>query len=114
MLNKKNIKALVIFSTPYWLYTYTDSNNLEASNEIVIKKFQDLEKILIKSGVASEVFRELGEGSGARLIDSVESLYTAMKNGQITMEDYLLRKDNLKIFSSIYSISLSLFTTLVK
>jgi hypothetical protein len=55
----------------------------------------DLEKILIKSGVASEVFRELGEGSGARLIDSVESLYTAMKNGQITMEDYLLRKDTM-------------------
>ena len=50
LLNKKNIKALVIFSTPYWLYTYSDSNNLKATNEILIKKFQDLEKILINIG----------------------------------------------------------------
>ncbi len=62
---------------------------------LTVELSDDLEKILIKSGVASEVFRELGEGSGARLIDSVESLYTAMKNGQITMEDYLLRKDTM-------------------
>ena len=62
---------------------------------LTVELSDDLEKILIKSGVASEVFRELGEGSGARLIDTVESLYTAMKNGQITMEDYLLRKDNI-------------------
>jgi len=60
---------------------------------LTVELSDDLEKILIKSGVASEAFRELGEGSGARLIDSVESLYTAMKNGQITMEDYLARKD---------------------
>ena len=62
---------------------------------LTVELSDDLEKILIKSGVASEVFRELGQGSGARLIDSVESLYTAMKNGQITMEDYLLRKDTM-------------------
>jgi len=62
---------------------------------LTVELSDDLEKILIKSGVASEVFRELGEGSGARLIDSVESLYTAMKNGQITMEDYLVRKDTM-------------------
>jgi hypothetical protein len=62
---------------------------------LTVELSDDLEKILIKSGVASEVFRELGGGSGARLIDSVESLYTAMKNGQITMEDYLLRKDTM-------------------
>ena len=62
---------------------------------LTVELSDDLEKILIKSGVASEVFRELGQGSGARLIDTVESLYTAMKNGQITMEDYLLRKDNI-------------------
>ena len=62
---------------------------------LTVELSDDLEKILIKSGVASEVFRELGEGSGARLIDTVESLYTAMKNGQITMEDYLLRKDTM-------------------
>ena len=62
---------------------------------LTVELSDDLEKILIKSGVASEVFRELGAGSGARLIDSVESLYTAMKNGQITMEDYLLRKDTM-------------------
>lgn len=62
---------------------------------LTVELSDDLEKILIKSGVASEVFRELGEGSGARLIDTVESLYTAMKNGQITMEDYLLRKDTI-------------------
>ena len=62
---------------------------------LTVELSDDLEKILIKSGVASEVFRELGEGAGARLIDSVESLYTAMKNGQITMEDYLLRKDTM-------------------
>ena len=48
---------------------------------LTVELSDDLEKILIKSGVASEVFRELGQGSGARLIDSVESLYTAMKNG---------------------------------
>lgn len=71
---------------------------------LTVELSDDLEKILIKSGVASEVFRELGEGSGARLIDSLESLYTAMKNGQITMEDYLLRKDNiLDIFDEMFS-----------
>lgn len=60
---------------------------------LTVELSTDLEKILVKSGVASEAFRELGDGLGARLIDSVESLYTAMKNGQITMEDYLARKD---------------------
>lgn len=60
---------------------------------LTVELSDDLEKLLIKSGVASEAFRELGGDAGARLIDSVETLYTAMKNGQITMEDYLARKD---------------------
>ena len=50
LLSNKNIKALVIFSTPYWLYSYTDLNNLEISNELIIKKFEELEKILINIG----------------------------------------------------------------
>ena len=47
LLDEKDIKALVIFSTPYWLYSHTDSNNLEISNNILLDKFQNLEEILM-------------------------------------------------------------------
>jgi len=66
------------------------TNKLQGN--LTVELSDELDKILIKSGVAGEAFRNIGGGTGKRLMDSIESLYTAMKNKQIPFDDYLRRK----------------------
>lgn len=71
----------------------TLSKKLEGN--LTVELSDELEKILIKSGVAGEAFRQLGGGYGEKLIQGIESLYTAMKTNKITLQDYLKRKDSI-------------------
>jgi len=69
------------------------TNKLQGN--LTVELSDELDKILIKSGVAGEAFRSIGSGTGERLMDSMETLYTAMKNEQLAFNDYLQRKETI-------------------
>lgn len=53
---------------------------------------QELEKVIIKSGAAAEAFREIS-GQSKLFVDKMDELYRAYKNGTITYDDYIKRKE---------------------